>query len=236
MADAKQPHLNGAYYGPSIPPPSKSYHRPGRGGGSCCCNPFSCLLNCLCTCVCQILCTILVVVGIVVLVCWLIFRPNEVKFYATGAELTQFNIDNNNMLYYNLAVNLTIRNPNRRIGVYYDRIEATAIYEGQRVSTKELVPFYQGHKSTNYLNAEFSGQQPITLGAGELSDHNQNKISNVYEIDVKLRLRIRLKLGAVKTPRMKPKIECDLKIPLASNGTTTSVVVFETTRCGFDWR
>ncbi|XP_073037206.1 NDR1/HIN1-like protein 2 [Primulina eburnea] len=235
MADTKQPHLNGAYYGPSIPPPSKSYHRPGRGG-SCCCNPFSCLLNCLCTCVCQILCAILVVVGIVVLVCWLIFRPNEVKFYASGASLTQFNLDNNTMLQYNLAVNLTIRNPNRRIGVYYDRIEATAMYEGNRLNTKELQPFYQGHKSTNFLNAEFNGQQLILLGANELSDHNQNKISNVYDIDVKLRLRIRLKLGVVKTPRMKPKIECDLKIPLSSNSNTTSVVVFESKRCDFDWR
>ncbi|KAM7501640.1 hypothetical protein LguiB_000544 [Lonicera macranthoides] len=30
MPEPRQPHLNGAYYGPSIPPPSKAYHHPSR--------------------------------------------------------------------------------------------------------------------------------------------------------------------------------------------------------------
>ncbi|XP_051150633.1 NDR1/HIN1-like protein 3 [Andrographis paniculata] len=240
MGETRQPHLNGAYYGPSIPPPPrKSYHRPGRGGGGgCCCNPFSCccscLMNCICTCVFQILCTILVILGVVVFVLWLIFRPNAVKFYATNASLTEFSLEGNNTLRYNLALNLTIRNPNKRIGIYYDRIEAEALYEGQRFGWDNLQTFYQGHKSTNNLTAEFSGTHVVPLGAKEMSNYNGDRTSGVYDIDVKLKLRVRLKFWIVKSARWKPKIECDLKIPLTSNGTAPQA--FESKRCDFDWR
>ncbi|KAL1549252.1 NDR1/HIN1-like protein 3 [Salvia divinorum] len=240
MGETKQPHLNGAYYGPSIPPPSKpskSYHRPGRGGGGCCCNPFTCccgcLMNCLCTCICQIVFTILIVVGIIVLVLWLVFRPNAVKFHVNEASLTEFNI-NNNTLHYNLALNLTIRNPNKRIGIYYDRIEARAFYQGQRFSTVDLQKFYQGKKNTSNVSAEFKGSQLVLLGANEMSKYNEDRTAGKYDIDIKLYLRIRMKFAFVKSTRVKPKIDCDLKIPLSSNGTASGA--YEPTRCDFDWR
>ncbi|XP_075512948.1 NDR1/HIN1-like protein 3 [Primulina tabacum] len=241
MGETKQPHLNGAYYGPSIPPPSKSYHRPGRrgggGGGGCCCNPFtcccSCIMNCICTCIFQIIITILIIVGIFVFICWLIFRPNTVKFYATDASLTEFNL-NGTTLHYNLALNLTIRNPNKRIGIYYDQIEARAFYQGQRFSTVELTPFYQDKKSTNSLNADFKGQNLVLLGSKETSNYNDDKESGAFGVDVKLYLRIRLKFWFVKSTKVKPKIDCDLRIPLSSNGTAS--VSYESKRCDFDWR
>ncbi|KAL3642752.1 hypothetical protein CASFOL_013567 [Castilleja foliolosa] len=226
--------LNGAYYGPAVPP--KKYHRPGRGGGGCCCNPFSCccgcLMNCICTCVCQIIITILVIVGIIVFVCWLVFRPNTVKFHASDASLTEFNL-NNNTLRFNLALNLTIRNPNRRIGIYYDRIEARAFYQGQRFSTVDLQTFYQGHKSTDYASAVFRGEHLVVLGNRELSNYNSDRSAGAFDIDVKLYLRIRLKFGFVKSMRVKPKIDCDLRVPLG-NGTVSGV--YEPRRCDFDWR
>ncbi|XP_027068765.2 NDR1/HIN1-like protein 3 [Coffea eugenioides] len=231
-----EPHLNGAYYGPSIPPP-KHYHRPGRGGGGSC-NPFSCCCGCLCNCILscifQILCTIVVVLGIIILVLWLIFRPNKVKFYANDAELTQFDLSStNNTLYYNLALNMTVRNPNKRIGIYYDRIEASAFYQGQRLKNVELDSFYQPHKNTSSLHAVFQGQQLVTLGSDEASNYKDDKNSGSYNIDVELYMRIRLKFGWVKSPKFKPKIKCDLEIPLNSNGTASGT--FESKRCGLDW-
>lgn len=237
MGDTRQPHLNGAYYGPSIPPPAtKAYHRPGRGSG-CCCNPFSCccgcLMNCICTCVFQVICTILVVLAVIVFVLWLVFRPNAVKFYASDASLTQFSFDNNNTLRYNLLVNLTIRNPNKRIGIYYDRIDATAIYEGHRFGFDQLDRFYQGHKTTNNLTAEFNGTQLMPLSGEQLTKLNGDRSAGAYDIDVKLNLRIRLKFWFVKSMKWKPKIECDLRIPLNGAGSSET---FQRKRCDFDWR
>ncbi|CAN4109464.1 unnamed protein product [Withania somnifera] len=104
----------------SIPPPSKTYHHHGRGNS---CNPCSCLFGCLCSCIFQIIFTILIILGVIALVRWLVLRPNKVKFYVTDVTLTQFDWSTtNNILHYDLAFNMTIRNPNKRIGVYYDSI------------------------------------------------------------------------------------------------------------------
>ncbi|GKV07194.1 hypothetical protein SLEP1_g18992 [Rubroshorea leprosula] len=91
--------------------------------------------------------------------------------------------------------------PNKKIGIYYDRIEANAYYEDQRFATQQLTSFYQGHKNTSYLNPSFQGQKLVLLGADGGSEYNQKKNSGVYSIDVKLNLRVRFKLGILKTWR-----------------------------------
>ncbi|KAJ0028313.1 hypothetical protein Pint_36145 [Pistacia integerrima] len=225
MSD-KQAHLNGAYYGPSIPP-TKQYHRPGRGAG---CGCGCCLLSLLF----KLIITVVFIVGLAALIIWLIFRPiNPIKFHVTDVSLTEFNLTSNNNLQYKLAVNITIRNPNKKIGVYYDRIEARVYYEGQRLDSNELTPFYQGHKNTSVLSTVFEGQQ-LLLGE-DLQDFNKEKPTGIYSIDVKLYLKIRFKLSKfVKTPKFKPKIKCDLKVPM-SNSNDTAPAGYKATKCDLDF-
>ncbi|KAL4578300.1 hypothetical protein LXL04_014421 [Taraxacum kok-saghyz] len=235
MSSANEPHLNGAYYGPSIPPPNKksrSYNRPGRGGGSC--NPLSCLCGCIFNLVFQIIITIVVLLGIAVLVFWLIFRPNAPKFHVNEATLTQFTLSpDNNTLYYNLAVNMTFRNPNRRIGIYYDKIEANAEYYGKRFSTRDLDTFYLGHKRENNVGTVFVGEQVVVLENDDRSRYSTETNDRIYNIDLKLKLRLRLKVGWAK-PKFKPKLECELKVPITSGGRVSSTG-FQRTKCDFDW-
>ncbi|KAK4281712.1 hypothetical protein QN277_013173 [Acacia crassicarpa] len=225
---AKQSQLNGAYYGPSIPPPT-SYHRPGHGPDCCdfcCCGLF--------TCICNLLLTIIIVVGIAVFVFWLLVRPNVVKFHVTDASLTQFNFTSNNTLFYNLAVNITIRNPNRKLGLYYDQIEASASYQDAWFDSQTLTPFYQGHKTTDVLNPVFAGQRFLLLDPTQASELNKDQSSGIYNIDVTLHLKVRFKLGALKTFKFKPKVNCDLSLPLTPNG-NSSAAEFQTKRCGIDY-
>ena len=224
MAEKQNQPLNGAYYGPSVPPPRQAYHRPGRGRG-CGCGCLGCLL--------KFIVSLVVIVGLAVLIFWLIFRPTHLKFYATEASLTQFNFTSNNTLQYNLALNITARNPNKKIGVYYDSIEVRAYYDDHRFDAKSLTPFYQGHKSTKVLNTEFSGQKSVLLAAEELSEFNSEKTAGVYNIDVKLYLQLRLKVGKLKTWKLKPKVDCELRVPLSSNG--NSATGFESTKCDIDF-
>ncbi|KAK4371780.1 hypothetical protein RND71_007164 [Anisodus tanguticus] len=228
-------HLNGAYYGPSIPPPSKTYHHPGHGGsGGCCCNPFtcccSCIFNCICTCIFQILCTLLVIIAVVGFILWFVLRPNKVNFHVADASINHFDFsDRNNTLNYDIALNISIRNPNKRIGIYYDLIEARAYYHGGNFGNTTLDPFYQGHKNTTDLDLVFKGSNSIQLGDKARSDYNGEKDNGVYEIGLKLYMRIRFKFGWIKTKKIKPMIKCDLKVPFKANGT------FERTQCHLDW-
>ncbi|XP_074285801.1 NDR1/HIN1-like protein 3 [Silene latifolia] len=238
MSYQKQPELNGAYYGPAIPAqPPRGYHRPGkRGGRGCGC----CLLDCLCDCGCcllgcvfKIIFSILIAIGLIILVIWLIIRPHEVKFHATDATLTTFNFGgvNNDNLNYDLAVNFTARNPNNHIGVYYDDVQADAIYGGQRFKTVEGMTFYQGHKNTTSFGPlVFKGQNMVILGSDGKTDYENQKSDGMYEIQVKLHLRVRFKVGLFKTGTWKPKVKCDLKVPLNDAKSTHK---FEDTKCDY---
>ncbi|GAA0166145.1 hypothetical protein LIER_21370 [Lithospermum erythrorhizon] len=216
---------------------SNSYNHPGRGS-SCCCNPLKCccgcIFDCLCTCIYQIICTILVVLAIVAIVLFIFFRPTPVKFNVTDATLTQFDLATpNDNLHYNLAMNLSIRNPNKRLSIYYDNIEIRALYEGQRFASITLKPFHQRTKTTtNVDNIVLSGQNLVLLHNKGVSKYNQDRGSGVYHIDVDLYLRIRFKASLFKTSHFKPKIHCDLKVPLSVDGNRTS---FSPTTCHLAW-
>ncbi|KAM7491684.1 hypothetical protein LguiA_034605 [Lonicera macranthoides] len=198
MPEPRQPHLNGAYYVPSIPPPSKAYYHPSRGGFGCCClgSLFSCC-GCIFNLIFQIILTVVIFLGILALIFYLFFHPNNVKFHVINASLTQFRLENNSLA-YTMSANLSIRNPNKCIEIYYDRIEARGYYQGQHFNSVELGRFYQGHKKTNNLTVEFQGQNWVMLGENQLSKYNSERTDGRFSIDMKLYLRIRLKRWAQK--------------------------------------
>lgn len=130
---------------------------------------------------------------------------------------------------------MTFRNPNRRLGIYYDKIEANAMYHGQRLATTEIQGFYLGHKKeNNNVNTVFKGEQLVVLKSNEKSKYESENKESVYKIDLKLRLKIRFKVWWMKTTKFKPKLDCELKVPLSSKGKVNSVK-FERTKCDFDW-
>ncbi|ESQ48879.1 hypothetical protein EUTSA_v10021416mg [Eutrema salsugineum] len=237
----RQPYLNGGYYGPSIPPPAKTKRRYNTPGFGCCC--FSCIGSCLrcCGCcilslICNILIAVAVILGIAAFVLWLIFRPNAVKFYVTDANLNRFSLDSNNNsnLHYDLDLNFTIRNPNQRIGVYYDEIQVSGYYGDQRFGSVGISPFYQGHKNTTVIGTKIEGQNLMVLGDGARADVKEDEKAGVYRIDAKLRMSVRFKFWVIKLWKFKPKIKCDdLKIPLVSSN-SSSGFKFQTIKCDFD--
>ncbi|KAL2345289.1 hypothetical protein Fmac_006574 [Flemingia macrophylla] len=228
MADNKQPHLNGAYYGPAVPPaePPRYRHHHGR---SCCCCLFGIFW--------KILVTLIVLVGLAILIFWLVVQPRSFKFYVTEADLTQFEYDtNNSTLRYNMVLNFTVRNPNKKLSIYYDKVEALAFYEDTRFDNYDVIThmnsFRQHKKTTSSMSAVFSGNKVVVLNNEQISQLTQDKTDGLYDIYVKLYFRIRFRLGDVKSRRYKPKVKCDIKVPLSSNGTVTQ---FETTKCDVDF-
>ncbi|TKY44816.1 YLS9 protein [Spatholobus suberectus] len=154
---------------------------------------------------------------------WIIISPSSVKFHVTDASLTQFNLTSNNTLYYNFKVNITARNPNNNIVVYYRRITAIAWYKDNDFAWASLTPFDQGHKNTTFLQAVFEGHSVIVLGPKQLGEYEEETSAGIHnDLAVDLDLRIRAKYGRFKSSRFNPPIvQCRrLSVPLISNGKT----------------
>ncbi|KAE8099242.1 hypothetical protein FH972_017239 [Carpinus fangiana] len=207
--EEKQTHLNGAHH--------RHRHRPS-------------LIS-------KIVVIVLAVIGPSVFVVLLILTPKSFKIHVTDAFLAQFNLTTNNYtLHYNLALNISIRNSNKRIGFYYDTIHANGYYYyPYRFGAVSLTPFYQGHKNTSVLSPVFHGRQRLYfLESSELIPKFNNDTSDgVYRIAVELYLSFRTKGERwIKNGHFNPVINCDLKVPLSSNG--KSAARFETTECELD--
>ncbi|CAH8356737.1 unnamed protein product [Eruca vesicaria subsp. sativa] len=191
----------------------------------------------LITLICNILITVAVILAITTILIWLIFRPNAVKFYVTDANLNRFSLDlnNNSNLHYDLNLNFTIRNPNQRLGVYYDVVQVSGYYGEQRFGYVDVSPFYQGHKNTTVVVTKVKGQNLVVFGDGARADLKEDGKAGVYRIDVKMVMSVRFRFWVVTSWKFKPKIKCsDLKVPLVSSN-STSGFKFQTRECDFDF-
>ncbi|WJX84890.1 yls9-like [Trifolium repens] len=226
MADNKQPQLNGAYYGPAIPPPAQPRHSHHRSR-SCC--------SCLSGFIWKLLVTLIFLAGLAVLIFYIIVQPRSFKFYVTEANLTKFDYTNNT-LHYDMVLNFTARNPNKKLSIYYDEVEARAFYEGERFANVDVpVSFRQYKKSSNPMTGVFSGPQLLMLDNDQVSEFNKDKNVEVYDIYVKLYFRIRFRLGDLISGDYKPKVKCHLKVPLTSNNTTATFTPLMPTKCDVDF-
>lgn len=161
---------------------------------------------------------------------WIIISPSSVKFHVTNATLTQFNLTtSNNTLHYNLKVNITVRNPNNNIIVYYRRITAIAWYKDRAFGFVSLTPFNQGHKNTTFLGPiVFEGKSVFKLKQKQLDEYKEETRVGVYtdmavDLDVNIRAKYaRFKSGSFNTPM----VQCRrLRIPL------NTPLLFNVTRC-----
>lgn len=101
---------------------------------------------------------------LLILIIWLVLRPSKPKFYLQAISIYQLNVTGGgggtipNLLTAVLQTTLSSRNPNDRVGVYYDRLDAFLLYDAQRVSAATSLPAgYQGHGDVTVWSTYLSG-------------------------------------------------------------------------------
>ncbi|KAJ0973353.1 hypothetical protein J5N97_021312 [Dioscorea zingiberensis] len=192
-----------------------------------------CGLCWLCCSLLKLIISIAITVGAVISFIWLVFRPNEIKVHVDDATLSRFTLTANSTLLYNLTLAMTVRNPNRRIAIYYDYLEAQAFYSGERFGLTTVPPFYQGHKTSSQLSPEFHGKQQALTSVN--ATFTREKGEGSFYVDVNLYTKIRLKVWIFKIHGLKPEIRCNVKLPApAPARKNTTTIKFETTKCDVD--
>lgn len=171
---------------------------------------------------------ILIAIGILVLILWLVFQPDNIKVYVDDASLARFHLDANNTLYYDLSLNISLRNPNKKIGVHYERMGAVAGYNGVSFGQDDVARFHQRRKSTEMLKVRFRGEG-VLIGSGVAERYEKEKSQGWFSVNVKMYTRVRLKVVVANSIVYSPDVDCGLKIPAPTNGDAGRG--FETTEC-----
>ncbi|KAK1264215.1 hypothetical protein QJS04_geneDACA008597 [Acorus gramineus] len=129
---------------------------------------------------------------------------------------------------------MSLQNPNKKIGIYYDWLEADAFYYGWRFGYVPLPTFYQGHKNTTMVSPVFVGQSVIEIrNLDFVTNYGSEKASDRFYVDVWIFARIKFKIGSIKTRRYTMWIKCGLELPLVVNGASNGG--FRATDCDVDF-
>ncbi|PIA31906.1 hypothetical protein AQUCO_04700044v1 [Aquilegia coerulea] len=142
---------------------------------------------------CAIFLGILFIVGLVLFIMWLSLRPHRPRFHvkafsiqglnqATGVQNAQVSFD------------VTARNPNQNIGIYYNAMDATVYYEEKSIGqTPLLFPFYQPKKNTTWIHGELSGATLAVDSAKWQSFMDEmSKGTVVFRLDLKSRIKFKV--------------------------------------------
>ncbi|XP_047952778.1 NDR1/HIN1-like protein 1 [Salvia hispanica] len=160
--------------------------------------------------------TFVFVVALVVLIVWAILQPKKPRFTLQDATIFNLNISAANVISATVQVTVSSRNPNARIGVYYDRLSAYATYRSQQISYSTAIPnVYRARTSTCGPPAGAGLHGP--LAARRAADGAVNLL-------VKMNGRVRWKVGSFISGRYHLHVACAAYIPVG-NSKNTGIVV-----------
>ncbi|RWV87703.1 hypothetical protein GW17_00050275 [Ensete ventricosum] len=149
----------------------------------------------------------IVLVGLVVLIFWLVVRPKPLEYTVDDARVYGFNLTASHAL--NATFDLTLRsyNRNHRVSLYYDFMEVTVWYDDQMVAFTEVAPFYQRRRNVTTLDVSAVATSTPLLGSVEKS-LKHDRSSGQVGLEVRVRARVRLKVGVVKTKHYTLRVYC----------------------------
>lgn len=170
--------------------------------------------SCLCRCFCwtlSLLLLLIVIIAIVVGILFLVFRPKLPKYSIDGLRITQLNLSNNDSLSATFDVNITARNPNEKIGIYYEGGSSINVfYTETQLCQGSLPKFYQGHENTTVLTVELTGQTQNATGL--LTEMQAEQQRGSVPLTLKVRQPVRIKLGRLKLMKMNFRATCSLVV------------------------
>ncbi|KAI3893333.1 hypothetical protein MKW92_017774 [Papaver armeniacum] len=155
----------------------------------------------------------LIIGGIVCLILFLAVIPYQhMKIHVIDASLTEFYLTgNNDILHYNLTLNISIRNSNKIERISYRSIRFNLSCYGKDLASVSLPSFLQGTKNTTLLHPAFQGQTSVLLRGSHLKDFIHDQREGSFSIDLDLYLTTQLKYaGGGKGDKISFIVRCGL--------------------------
>lgn len=165
-------------------------------------------------CICCSLCIglTLLTLSIASLLIYFLVQPRAPKYTIQNASISQFNLSTQHQLTSNLHFTISARNPNKKIGIFYDNVNVVASYEGIQIGQGSIKPFYQGHKNTTLASLYVRGRD---VALEEVVGSDLKKVlANKSSLAMRLKVisHVRIKIGLLKSWSKKIKVICDVTL------------------------
>ncbi|GMH11138.1 hypothetical protein Nepgr_012979 [Nepenthes gracilis] len=159
-----------------------------------------------------------IIFGVALFITWLVLRPRLPEFRVDSLSVSQFKLSSSpSQISGKWDVLFTVSNPNTKMHVYYDAIDAFLYYKSELLAQNQLVPFDQGTKSQTNVSTELVAASAYVDGK-VVSAINSDRSHGSVNFNVKLLAIVRFKAGAWRARKRWLKVYCDnLTVGVSSN-------------------
>ncbi|KAL6273336.1 hypothetical protein ACE6H2_024028 [Prunus campanulata] len=151
---------------------------------------------------------------VTILIVWAILQPSKPRFILQDVTVFQFNNSVPNVFSSSFQVTVSSRNPNDKIGIYYDKLAIYATYRNQQITFSTLIPpVYQGHKDVNIWSPFIYGTDVPISPYNSLALDQDKSAGSVFLL-LKMDGRVRWKVGTFISGKYHFYVRCPAFIPL----------------------
>ncbi|KAK9280030.1 hypothetical protein L1049_013715 [Liquidambar formosana] len=164
-----------------------------------------------------------IITGTIVFIVWLVLRPRIPQVTVDSVSVTNFTTSSSQVT-GNWDVRFSVRNPNKKMSIYYDSIVSSLFYEAAFLSRTTLPPFDQDTRNLTTVRAEFAAAG-VYVDGRLVNEINSERARGAVGFDVTVQARVRFSAGAWKARRRFLRVLCeDVAVGLSSNGASGTLV------------
>lgn len=165
----------------------------------------------------------LLIVLLTILIIWAALKPTKPSFILQDVTVYAFNASVPNFLTTNFQVTIVSRNPNGKIGVYYDRLDTYVDYRNQQVTYRTAIPpSYQGHKEVNVWSPFVYGNN-VPVAPFNFDGLSQDQSNGNVLVTIKMDGRVRWKVGSFISGRYHIYVRCPAYISWGSRSSASVI-------------
>lgn len=155
--------------------------------------------------------TFLTVIGLTICITFLILRPTKPTFTLHNAAIMNLNLDEKlpTLLTTTLQVMLFSRNPNHRVGIFYDELNVYAVYKDQQITMPTVKPAsdYQGTRDMTVWSPYLYGVK-IPIDPHLAAELGSEEMSGFLNLRVKIDGKLRWKVGRWRSGHYHINVDC----------------------------
>ncbi|KAL1294483.1 hypothetical protein HN51_055255 [Arachis hypogaea] len=181
--------------------------------------------SCFCRCLCWTLFLIFllfILIAAIATTIYFVFKPKLPDYSVDTLRINDLRLNFDMSLYAKFEVRITATNPNKKIGIYYEKDGRMSVwYTNTELCQGSLPEFYQGHQNRTVLNLSLSGQ--VQAGSTIMAAIQQQQQTGRIPLDLKVKAPVAIKLGMLKLRKVKVLGECQLLVDSLSSNNLISI-------------
>ncbi|KAI4347386.1 hypothetical protein L6164_008202 [Bauhinia variegata] len=188
--------------------------------------------SCFCKCLCwtlALLVLILIILAATAGIIYLVFKPKLPNYSVDSLRISDLRLNFDMSLYARFDVKITANNPNKKIGIYYEKGGRLSVwYTNTQLCEGSLPRFYQGHQNKTVLDVSLTGQAPA--GSTLMAALQEQQQTGSIPLDLKVYAPVAVKLGRLKLRKVKILGECLLVV---DSLTANNLISIKASNCKF---